>query len=178
MIVDIQNIIGKKVTHEFSLLKKECGDELDPEITFSESNLKCQAELTAFQDKILLKGTYQVSLNTRCDYCLEEAELDLEGGLDLALLPEDKSEEGLENIDQEIAMDKQDIDYYEGTKVHLAKYFTDQVLLDLPTSILCKEECKGLCSNCGVNLNHNQCKCSEYDESNPFAVLKNLKNDS
>ena len=43
------------------------------------------------------------------------------------------------------------------------------VLLSLPTKHLCKPDCKGLCSNCGANLNKAQCNCSGGD-NNPFAA--------
>jgi len=34
-----------------------------------------------------------------------------------------------------------------------------EILLSLPMKILCKESCKGLCQNCGQNLNQKKCKC-------------------
>lgn len=42
------------------------------------------------------------------------------------------------------------------------------VLLSLPTKHLCSPECKGLCSSCGMNLNHGSCSC-DRGEDNPFA---------
>ncbi len=42
------------------------------------------------------------------------------------------------------------------------------VLLSLPTKHLCTPECKGLCSSCGMNLNHGSCSC-DGGEDNPFA---------
>lgn len=35
----------------------------------------------------------------------------------------------------------------------------EDVLLSLPTKVLCKEDCKGLCPQCGVNLNEETCTC-------------------
>jgi uncharacterized protein len=34
------------------------------------------------------------------------------------------------------------------------------LLLQLPTKILCKDDCKGLCYTCGKNLNEGECSCS------------------
>ncbi len=51
----------------------------------------------------------------------------------------------------------------------------EQLLLAIPLQSLCGEQCKGLCSRCGVNLNKNQCKCSENNDNSPFAILKKLQ---
>ena len=44
-----------------------------------------------------------------------------------------------------------------------------------PYRVLCDEECKGLCPGCGVNLNEEQCQCSQEAEIDPrLAALKSL----
>lgn len=40
----------------------------------------------------------------------------------------------------------------------------DALLLSFPIQSLCKRDCKGLCSNCGVNLNHESCSCIHDSE--------------
>lgn len=44
-------------------------------------------------------------------------------------------------------------------KVDVKKIADDTVIMNLPINFLCKEECKGICAGCGVNLNHDECKC-------------------
>lgn len=34
-----------------------------------------------------------------------------------------------------------------------------EIILNLPTRVLCRENCKGLCVDCGVNLNEEKCAC-------------------
>lgn len=43
--------------------------------------------------------------------------------------------------------------------VDLTKIVDDVILINVPLSFLCKEDCKGICLNCGVNLNDGECKC-------------------
>ena len=43
--------------------------------------------------------------------------------------------------------------------VDLTEMVNEKLLLSFPVSVLCKEDCKGICSGCGVNLNHEDCKC-------------------
>jgi uncharacterized protein len=50
-------------------------------------------------------------------------------------------------------------------------------LLELPLSYVCKESCKGLCPQCGTNLNISSCKCGEKITNTPFDSLKKLLKD-
>ena len=46
------------------------------------------------------------------------------------------------------------------TEIDLSPFLMEMVLLNHPIKMICKEECKGLCSGCGVNLNTEPCRCS------------------
>jgi len=35
----------------------------------------------------------------------------------------------------------------------------EEVLLNFPMKVLCGFNCKGICVHCGVNLNHEKCRC-------------------
>ena len=50
-----------------------------------------------------------------------------------------------------------------GNKTHLnlLPYFREELLMDQPLHVLCREDCKGLCARCGVNLNHQACVCEK-----------------
>jgi uncharacterized protein len=50
----------------------------------------------------------------------------------------------------------------------------DAVLLELPPAPLCRQDCLGLCSMCGVDLNTESCNCRPVADSR-FAVLDVLK---
>ena len=53
----------------------------------------------------------------------------------------------------------------------------DHVLMELPIKPLCSDACRGLCPNCGADLNVSLCNCSEQGSSLAFSALKNLKLD-
>ena len=51
----------------------------------------------------------------------------------------------------------------------------DDLLLEFPAKLLCKEECKGLCLKCGKNLNFGECDCPKKKEIDPrLAILQKL----
>lgn len=65
---------------------------------------------------------------------------------------------------------------YSNSIVDLTEKVQEEFVVSLPIQMLCKEECKGLCSSCGENLNHKQCDCEkkiDIDENNPFSILMN-----
>lgn len=52
---------------------------------------------------------------------------------------------------------------YEGNVVDIEKPLIDNIILALPTKIICSEDCKGLCKHCGANLNLKSCSCVESE---------------
>jgi len=46
-----------------------------------------------------------------------------------------------------------------GYSIDLSSNIKDMLMLDYPIKILCKEDCNGLCSSCGKNLNEATCDC-------------------
>ncbi len=50
----------------------------------------------------------------------------------------------------------------------------DDILLELPSKLLCKDSCKGLCPKCGKNLNNGNCACSLREVDPRFAALNKL----
>jgi uncharacterized protein len=71
--------------------------------------------------------------------------------------------------------DDLDVSIYDGEKIDLTDLVREQILLDLPTQILCQEDCKGLCQKCGANLNEVNCNCEENEIDPRWSALKNLK---
>lgn len=50
-------------------------------------------------------------------------------------------------------------------------------LLNFPSRFFCSDDCKGLCGQCGRNLNEGECDCNKKEVDPRLAVLKNLKFD-
>ena len=49
------------------------------------------------------------------------------------------------------------------------------IMLNLPMKLLCDKSCKGLCSNCGSNLNEKQCDCKNSTDDPRWEALKKLQ---
>jgi uncharacterized protein len=59
-------------------------------------------------------------------------------------------------------------------KLDLADAMREYALLNIPMLQLCREDCKGLCSVCGANLNEEECHCEPEETDNRLAALKQL----
>lgn len=96
---------------------------------------------------VMLDYNAKFTLNAVCDRCLREfawgADLDMEHILVRSLNGEDDGEYIVTEADS-LDMDE----------LALA-----DCLLKLPSKMLCKEDCKGLCSRCGADLNIKECDC-------------------
>ncbi|MCB1215051.1 MAG: DUF177 domain-containing protein, partial [Deltaproteobacteria bacterium] len=77
---------------------------------------------------------------------------------------------------EEIELQQEDLDFacYHGDEIELSHLLSQEILLSLPMSLLCREDCKGLCPQCSQNLNQGPCQCQAMEEDHPFAVLKNF----
>src|SRR6266404_3874944 len=53
----------------------------------------------------------------------------------------------------------------------------EQLLLALPLKVICQSDCRGLCPNCGANLNHEDCRCETHATDPRMAPLARLKQD-
>ena len=64
---------------------------------------------------------------------------------------------------------------YSGHILDISQAVIDSIYLNIPDRILCKSECKGLCPECGWNLNDKDCKCrKESKENKGFSALRDL----
>ncbi|TAN29694.1 MAG: DUF177 domain-containing protein [Actinomycetota bacterium] len=67
-----------------------------------------------------------------------------------------------ERAGPESELSSQDDTYsYSGAIIDLQEMVKDQVLLELPLAPLCKDDCRGLCVNCGADLNLGPCECED-----------------
>ncbi|MFH2131519.1 MAG: DUF177 domain-containing protein [bacterium] len=155
---------------DFQLARK---DLLKLERRFSFDSMVCSAELALKRDAIQLHGTYVVEIETSCDICLEPVSIKLDQEFDLILIDEASYQEP--ESDFEISTQSEDVDFYRGQDILLSEHFEDQLLLDLPFSIKCSENCRGICPNCGVNRNVESCQCSDNRGNSPFSILGDLK---
>ncbi len=124
--------------------------------------------LNKFDDQIILEALTTAGANFICDRCGTEFKQTVKSKYKMIYLL--RSIEGAEeeiNITY-LSSDTQIID--------ISKDVRDYMILSTPMKRLCKEDCKGLCAKCGVDLNEKECDCNDDEIDDRWKVLKEIKN--
>lgn len=123
------------------------------------------------RDQYHLVGHVRTELRLTCSRCVEPFTRPVEADFDLRYLPH-ASNTGEGEI--EIEEDDLTAAYYRDDVIDLGQLMGEQLQLSLPMKPLCSEACRGLCPECGVNLNVESCNCSRRWEDPRLAPLKNV----
>ena len=59
-------------------------------------------------------------------------------------------------------------------KINLGDFIADRISLDEPMKPICDSNCKGLCTQCGVNINKSSCDCKLDETDSPWDELKKI----
>ncbi len=68
--------------------------------------------------------------------------------------------------------DTDDYLFIEDAKLDLYEPLCEQIILEFPTKLLCKEDCKGLCPKCGKDLNEGDCTCPTKEIDPRLAIIQ------
>ncbi len=116
-----------------------------------------------------LVGNVATTLRVTCGRCLESFRFPVSADFDLVYLPHTENvgagEEPVEDEDLATA-------FYRDETIDLGQLIREQFYLALPMKPLCQEACKGLCPQCGANLNTDACGCSPRWTDPRLATLK------
>jgi uncharacterized protein len=130
-----------------------------------------------FKDKDIfrLRGRVATVLELPCSRCLEPFRWAVDEPFDLTYHPQ--SAAGAEG---EVEIGEQDLGaaYYENEEIDLEQLIRERIYMSLPMKPLCVEACRGLCAQCGTNLNRETCECKPEWEDPRLAVLKQFRRES
>jgi uncharacterized protein len=106
---------------------------------------------------IRLRGEIKAEISAPCDRCLNEVAIPIQIPFDLFYAPAEPGE----GASGERELFERDLDFavYENDQIDLDELVLEQLELSLPSRVLCREECRGLCPQCGADLNVEQCGC-------------------
>ena len=128
-------------------------------------------ELHKDKEKFRLVGRAQTELELPCSRCLEPFRMPVDSPFDLRYLP---AAEMSADDEREVQEEDLETSYYRDDQIDLNELLREQFYLALPMKPLCREDCKGLCAQCGTNLNTGTCACAARWEDPRLAPLKGL----
>ncbi len=128
-------------------------------------------------DRLYLSGLVKTSVIHSCDRCLEPVKVEIEGDAEAIYLPERKKK----NLEKNLELTELDTTLYydpHAEFLDLEDRVEEVIVLSIPMKVLCKDDCKGLCPYCGVNLNEEPghlCDKKTNDNSPFLSLLKDKK---
>ena len=121
--------------------------------------------------ELFFEGGLHATTTAICARCAEEFAAPSDRDFRFVLAPKSI---GFDD-DKDLRDEDLEFSLYDGDQIDLSPLIREQFLLSLPTRPLCREDCRGLCPKCGINLNDGKCSCSEETADPRLAPLRNLK---
>jgi uncharacterized protein len=119
-------------------------------------------------DSVLVHASLSTTVRFACRRCLQDVDRAVEEKIDLFFA----------ELDDESDTDGEVYPLpSRGTELDVAEPLREQFVLRLPDYVVCGEECKGLCPQCGADLNTTECGCVPARDPSPWDALKNIKFD-
>ncbi len=137
------------------------------ELKFFKNTAKCELSAERSSNGYHISGIIKIPFKQTCDKCLSNfhdlrtAELNF----------------WLTDYDELLQDDSDDVFHFseDDNEIDLNPLIQEFIFLEKPMKSICSKDCKGLCLNCGTNLNERNCGCSIESKDNHWEALKNLK---
>lgn len=118
--------------------------------------------------RLLITGETDVIIAIPCDRCLEEVPTEIHLTFDKKI-PLEESEVSKEE-------EAEEADYMTGFHLDVDRLVYDEILVNWPMKVLCKDDCKGICRKCGANLNLQECDCENTELDPRMAAIQDVFN--
>lgn len=166
MLIDLSDVLStdhKTVTHTVPVDMTEVKTDFGVfQVTSAED-----VELRITHEKegeLSIDGRTSMVISIPCDRCLQDVptqfDLDFQKNIDL------KDDTEAEELDEK--------NYIDGYILDVYKLLYNEILVGWPMKVLCSDDCKGICSVCGQNLNESTCDCESTDLDPRMSVIRDV----
>jgi uncharacterized protein len=137
-----------------------------------------QGDITATRefDNIRVSGRVTAPLALSCSRCLAEFTSFIDTNFTIFFRKANATAISA-SVEDELELGEMDLlsSTYSGDEIDLIHEIEEQVAMEIPLKPLCDDACKGLCHQCGTDLNTSSCSCSKEPVSLNFGALKDFK---
>jgi uncharacterized protein len=153
------------------------GEGLDVEfqetVTFDAgpSLVQAQLKIKKIDTQVMVNGNIWADAELQCSRCLKVFKSRISFPFEAVFHP---IEQLKEEEKHELRIEELDMGFYSKDELDLVDIIKEQIMLNLPMKTLCNDLCKGICLQCGADLNTGDCGCSEKDIDSRLVVLRKL----
>ena len=169
MRIELENLEGSK--GDFAhVYQPEDLNPVDERITLIEP-AAVNGKIRLNSNQVFVNGHVDTRAQVECDRCLQPIEIAVNADFALEYItgPDYESSAAVELTEEELS-----VAVFDGEAIDVDEIVKEQILLAVPTRMLCREDCKGICPECGVDRNTGDCTCGTNDIDPRWAALKNL----
>lgn len=116
--------------------------------------------------KVLLMGNMSLTFQMSCDRCLKDVPYEMKFSF----------EESISKEEIEADTSEEEQNFLEGYQLDTEKLIHNEILMNLPMKVLCRQDCKGICKQCGKDLNLGDCGCDDFVPDPRMAMIKDIFN--
>lgn len=131
--------------------------------------VQMEAEIGGVTGAVRLLVRLQYTVSMPCDRCGKQTVKCFQREFEHLLVRELSDEQEAASLEEDYLVVPEE-------RLDLDELVREDILLDLPTKYLCKEDCKGLCPKCGKDLNEGDCGCDRREVDPRLEILKSLLN--
>jgi uncharacterized protein len=137
--------------------------------------IRIQFKAARIGEWVEVDGSFQTSLRLTCSRCLTQFLGPLQSGFSLTYTQIISAAGRSDPSPAPVEAEEGGLMGFRGEVIDLGDGIQEQVILALPLRPLCSEACRGLCPQCGADLNQGACRCGPARADSAFASLQKLK---
>jgi len=118
-------------------------------------------------EKALVQGEADLVLSIPCDRCLKDVKVPVSIKFEEEVFSPDRMQQSEENEEQSFML---------GYELDMEALLNSEILVNMPVKVLCKPDCKGICKQCGHDLNEGDCGCDTFVPDPRMAAIKDIFN--
>ncbi len=124
------------------------------------------------KNKAVIDGQAEMTFAMNCDRCLQS----LEREMNLQFSREIHAPEPDGGLSKTADAADDDQSFMEGYQLNVEDLLYNEIMINWPRKVLCKPDCKGICMQCGKDLNTGSCGCDTFVPDPRMAVIKDIFN--
>ena len=116
--------------------------------------------------EIEVNGSFETVINIPCNRCMDTVGYTIKENINKHINLDETKEDREKNLDE--------MTFVDGFNLDIEELIHNEIIVHFPMRVLCNENCKGICKQCGENLNLSQCKCDNKDIDVRMSVFQDI----
>lgn len=115
--------------------------------------------LQRVEGRFVLRGTLRMSGEVSCGRCLVPVPFSRLAEVAWVFVPSHQRK-AAESDELELSGTDLDVVFYDALEIPFDPFVEEQLQLEIPMKVLCRDDCRGLCPQCGADRNSAACACA------------------